>query len=331
VKSPVAVSFTISDAAPAGSVQLSFGTNVLTLAASQATLGTHSFTFNPANPTASAEIASGGAIPDGIYAVTLSYLDTAGAVLASTSATDVLIDTTAPALTLPAPITAEATSVAGAVVDFTASALDIGSGIATSSFTPASGSTFALGTTTVNAPAADHAGNTVTGSFTVTVQDTTAPVITPPADIGGPATSEAGSVVTFSAPSISDAVGVTEVTTPTPAAAPSRSAPPRVTIRATDAANNSSTATFNVSVLSLAFTLPARERHPQGDGCGREVRGLHRWLHHGGYAFHQRRFTGRCRALYHSHRQEMVPRPLPSACCQATTRSSPPPPLAPAR
>jgi hypothetical protein len=72
---------------------------------------------------------------------------------------------------LPGPITFDATSRAGAVVDYTASANDTGgSGVATSSFLPASGSTFPLGMTTVNASATDNAGNTATGSFTVTVQ-----------------------------------------------------------------------------------------------------------------------------------------------------------------
>ena len=43
--------------------------------------------------------------------------------------------------------------------------------------TPASGTTFALGATTVNCSATDAAGNEATGSFTVTVRDTTAPVL----------------------------------------------------------------------------------------------------------------------------------------------------------
>lgn len=43
---------------------------------------------------------------------------------------------------------------------------------------PASGSTFPITTTTVNCSSTDTAGNVSNGSFTVTVQDTTAPVIT---------------------------------------------------------------------------------------------------------------------------------------------------------
>src|SRR5258707_7571737 len=43
--------------------------------------------------------------------------------------------------------------------------------------TPASGSTFAFGNTTVTCTAKDAANNTGTCSFTVTVHDTTAPVV----------------------------------------------------------------------------------------------------------------------------------------------------------
>lgn len=77
----------------------------------------------------------------------------------------------APVLTLPADITAEATSPSGAVVTYTATA-DTG----TISCSPASGSTFPLGTTTVQCTATNSDGTT-TGSFHVTVQDTTPPDI----------------------------------------------------------------------------------------------------------------------------------------------------------
>jgi hypothetical protein len=77
-----------------------------------------------------------------------------------------------PILHLPDPITVEATSAAGAVVAFTATA----DGADTFSCSPVSGSTFPLGTTTVNCTATNAAG-TSTGSFTVKVQDTTPPTI----------------------------------------------------------------------------------------------------------------------------------------------------------
>jgi hypothetical protein len=83
-----------------------------------------------------------------------------------------------PVLTLPANITAEATSAAGANVSFTTSALDAVTGAATVSCSSSSGDLFPLGTTTVNCSATDGHDNTATGSFTVSVVDTTAPSIT---------------------------------------------------------------------------------------------------------------------------------------------------------
>ncbi len=87
-------------------------------------------------------------------------------------------DITAPVLSLPGDLVVEATSPAGATVTYTASATDDVDGSVAVTLNPASGSTFPLGTTTVNASATDAAGNAAYGSFTVTVRDTTAPVIT---------------------------------------------------------------------------------------------------------------------------------------------------------
>ncbi len=88
-----------------------------------------------------------------------------------------VVDTTPPALTLPADITAEATSPSGAVVTWVTKATDLVDGNVSVSCTPASGSTFALGTKTVQCSATDAHGNTGTGSFNVTVKDTTPPDI----------------------------------------------------------------------------------------------------------------------------------------------------------
>jgi hypothetical protein len=80
------------------------------------------------------------------------------------------VDRKAPALSLPADRTVDATSPAGAGVSFSVSATDGADPHPASSCTPAPGSVFGIGTTTVACTAADHVGNTATGSFKVTVR-----------------------------------------------------------------------------------------------------------------------------------------------------------------
>lgn len=252
--SPVSVSFSLPEAALNGSVTLSFGSTVLTLANSQGTSGAHTFSFNPAAPTASAQVASGAAVADGAYTVTLSYQDALGNPAATAVATGVMIDTTAPTFSLPANIMAEATSEAGAVVTYTASASDAGSGVASSSFLPASGSTFPFGTTTVNASATDNAGNMAMGSFTVTVADTLAPTI------GGtfaPLSIVAGTVLpdfTVQATTF-DAVGVTSVTQSPAAGSATSAGTLSVTVTAHDAAGHTANVSFDVTVTPADPTL----------------------------------------------------------------------------
>ena len=80
-----------------------------------------------------------------------------------------LIDNTPPVLSMPGDLVKEAGGPTGAVVTFTTSASDAVSGSRPTTATPASGSTFPVGTTTVNVSATDAAGNTASGSFKVTV------------------------------------------------------------------------------------------------------------------------------------------------------------------
>ena len=82
-----------------------------------------------------------------------------------------------PVLSLPANMTVEATGPNGAVVSFNATADSNGTPTSVTC-DPASGTTFGLGVTTVTCSSSDARGNTATGSFTITVQDTTPPVVT---------------------------------------------------------------------------------------------------------------------------------------------------------
>ncbi len=74
-----------------------------------------------------------------------------------------------PVLTLPGTIEAPATTTSGALVTYSASAMDGVDGAITPICTPPSGSTFPFGTTTVNCTATDSDGNTTSGSFDVKV------------------------------------------------------------------------------------------------------------------------------------------------------------------
>ena len=85
------------------------------------------------------------------------------------------VTNTEPTLVLPADMTVEATTSAGAAVTFLVTATDAEDGDLTSAVVcaPESGTTFALGTTTVNCSVTDTGGLEATGSFVVTVVDTT--------------------------------------------------------------------------------------------------------------------------------------------------------------
>jgi hypothetical protein len=134
----------------------------------------------------------------------------------------------------------------GAIVNYPAPTPG-GSGCGTITCSPASGSLFPVGTTTVTCTAT--AGPTC--SFTVTVNDTEAPAITCPANQTACATpGSAGTVVTYPAPMATDnCPGVTVACVP-----PSGSTfPPgtsTVTCTATDGSGNTATCSFTIQVFN---------------------------------------------------------------------------------
>ena len=206
--------------------------------------------------------ASGSTFSIGATSVVCSATDTAGNT-GTASFTVTVHDTTAPAVTVPANFTVEATSPAGATATFTASAFDIVDGPLNATCTPGSGSTFPLGTTPVSCSATDAHGNTGSSSFTVTVQDTTAPVYGAAPDVTVNATSPAGATVTYATPAATDAVGVVSNSC-TPASASSFPiGTTTVTCHAADAAGNVGTTTFTVTVLSAASQLDNLQQQVQ--------------------------------------------------------------------
>ena len=89
-----------------------------------------------------------------------------------------LPEATPPVLHLPANIVAEATSAAGAIVTYVVTVTDAVDTNVPFTCSPASGSQFALGVTTVNCSTTNSRNKTATGSFLVSVADTMAPAVT---------------------------------------------------------------------------------------------------------------------------------------------------------
>ena len=163
--------------------------------------------------TRTAGPAPGSTFPLGATVVTYTATDPSSNT-ATCTFTITVVDTTPPVVTAPANVTAEATIAAGAVVTYAAAtATDLVSPAPVITYSQNSGTSFSLGTTIVTVTARDAANNQSTATFTVTVQDTIAPVITAPANVTAEATSAAGAVVTYAAATATDAVTPSPVIT----------------------------------------------------------------------------------------------------------------------
>jgi alpha-tubulin suppressor-like RCC1 family protein len=202
---------------------------------------------------------SGSTFSLGVTTVDCSAEDVAGNVVTG-SFQVVVSDATAPVLSLPSDIVAEATSSSGATLNYLASALDAVDGPVSVSCLPASGSGFALGTTTVNCLSSDSAGNMSSGSFAVTVEDTTAPELTLPADMTVEATSAAGALVNYVATSADLVDGFTSADCTLAAGSQFALGSTTVVCESTDSSNNTSTGSFSIMVedtTAPVLTLPA--------------------------------------------------------------------------
>ena len=170
----------------------------------------------PLTPTC--EPASGSIFPVGSTQVNCSVKDS-GILEASGFFSVTVVDTTAPVIDPHGNVTAEATGPDGANVTYTApETSDAVDGNGTAICTPASGSKFPLGETTVTCNATDGSGNDATPTtFKVNVADTTAPTLDSHADVSATATSSAGAVVNYTTPSATDAVDSNPTVTCSPA------------------------------------------------------------------------------------------------------------------
>jgi len=159
-------------------------------------------------------------------------------------------DMTAPVFDPIADIVAEATSPAGAVVNYALpTATDIADANPGVTCTPGSGSQFPLGASTITCEATDADGNSSTATFQATVEDMTAPVFNPIADVVAEATSPAGALVNYALPTATDIADAN----PGVACAPGSGSQfplgvSTITCTATDVDSNSATATFQATV-----------------------------------------------------------------------------------
>ncbi len=190
---------------------------------------------------------SGSMFPKGVTTVGCSVSDMVGN-SASCSFTVTVNDMQTPTITCPSAIvTGNTAGQCSAVVTFAATAMDNCAGVGVMC-APGSGSSFAVGTTSVSCTATDASGNTASCSFTVTVNDTQAPtIVCPPTQVAPPG------VVNYPAPVFGDnCAGASVVCNP-----PSGSSFPAgfttVTCVATDAAGNSAMCSFLVTTFDQAI------------------------------------------------------------------------------
>ncbi|MFL6020800.1 MAG: HYR domain-containing protein [Gaiellaceae bacterium] len=183
-------------------------------------------------------------------------------------------DQTAPTLSVPSALSAEATSPSGAAVTYTATATDDSGASPTISCVPSSGSTFPLGATTVTCTATDAASNSSTASFAVTIQDTTPPSLSLPSNITVEADSAAGKIVTYAA-SATDTVSGSVSVNCTPASGSTFAiGQTMVNCTAADGAGRTADASFSVTVTDISgpeFSGVPVDRQVEANGPGGSV------------------------------------------------------------
>ncbi|HYR93545.1 MAG TPA: HYR domain-containing protein [Methylomirabilota bacterium] len=157
-------------------------------------------------------------------------------------------DTTPPVLTIPSDQIFEATSPAGTLVTFQPCSATDDFLVVTVTNAP-NPSTFPLGTTVVSCSATDAAGNLASGTFKVTLRDTTPPVVTTPPDQIAEATSPSGATVTYPACTATDTVSPVSITYTQASGATFALGDTVVICTATDLSGNFTNGTFDVIVV----------------------------------------------------------------------------------
>jgi hypothetical protein len=231
--------------------------------------GTAQVTLTGAQSAANSALSGLGVIftEVGSKAIAVSVSDlghSPGPALTDTATITVTVADTIPPVIVVPPATVLATTdpgQPGAIVTYVVTVTDVGSSPAspglvqaappTLTCTPASGSFFPIGTTTVNCTATDSVGNTASASFAVQVVDDEDPTITPPANVRVtlPPGASSGSV-TYTVPSAADNSGTVTITCTPASGSMFATGTTTVSCTATDPSGNTATATFQVQVVS---------------------------------------------------------------------------------
>jgi len=192
--------------------------------------------------------------PFGSTTVTWTVTDTSGNISQATQVVT-LVDTIDPEIFAPSDILAEATSLSGTMIELgEATAHDVMGITSVTEYPPRF---FVLGETTVTWTATDTSGNSASATQTVTIVDTTSPIITAPDSITVEATSADSNIVALGNPISSDLVDISSISNNAPDVFPVGET--TVTWTAVDASGNSASATQTVTIVdttSPELTMP---------------------------------------------------------------------------
>jgi len=190
----------------------------------------------------------------GSTTITWTVTDTSGNISQATQVVT-LVDTTDPEIIAPSDIVAEATDLSGTMIELgEATAHDV-MGIA--SVTEHPPRFFVLGETTVTWTATDTSGNSASATQTVTIVDTTSPIITAPDSITVEATSADSNIVALGSPVSSDLVDIPSISNNAPDVFPVGET--TVTWTAVDTSGNSASSTQTITIIdttSPELTMP---------------------------------------------------------------------------
>jgi hypothetical protein len=200
---------------------------------------------------------SGSRFPIGVTTVTCSAVDSSLNYASDSFEVEVQDNLGVLVIRVPADITVEAVTSAGAKVEFEVTASGTGDPNPQITCDPASDSTFAIGTTTVLCSATDRFANRAEGEFHVIVADTTAPVILVPQVPPVRATSANGAIVTHEVSAEDGIDGSVAVTCSPASGSQFPIGTTNVQCTASDARGNTATSSFAVQVYEEDVPPPA--------------------------------------------------------------------------